>query len=62
MRRTYLKCDKCGKGHAHNMPRPGKDQMSLGNQWSWDKTQYKKCARVLCTTCKIRELNRYRLL
>ncbi len=58
MRRIYVKCDKCGVGHSHKLPRPGQDQNSFTNVWNWDKNQYVKLMRVLCTPCSQRERKR----
>ena len=55
MRRTYLFCDKCGVGHSHKMPRPGQTLVRIANCFNWDKNQYKKLARVLCTPCKLKK-------
>jgi len=54
MRIIYVKCDSCGAGHAHKLPRPGQDQRSVWNHWSWTKSQYVKVMNVLCDPCKSR--------
>jgi len=58
MRRIYVHCDMCGKGHAHLLPRSGQDKDSRANCWTWDKNQYIKLMRILCHTCskKVRRL------
>ena len=52
MRRIYVRCNKCGKGFAFKLPRPGQEPRAVSGKGDWDGIMYRKNRTIKCKDCR----------